>query len=112
MERGPTLSSLMKKEQDTIKMLLDICGERLVHSVPVAKLDFARHVEKEINDVYSSWRKRFAGKTDREIMAMVAFRYASYYNELLDRYEEASALAVDCLALLKKGPLELSDSEE
>ena len=50
-----------------------------------------------MDNLYSKWRKEFHSKTDREILAMVAYRFASFYCELKDQYAKAAALADECI---------------
>ena len=66
-------------DSENIKMNLNIGGQRIVQTVPFRNQDFVRDVEKEVDNLYSKWRKEFHSKTDREILAMVAYRVASFY---------------------------------
>lgn len=84
-------------DSENIKMNLNIGGQRIVQTVPLRNQDFVRDVEKEVDNLYSKWRKEFHSKTDREILAMVAYRFASFYCELKDQYAKAAALADECI---------------
>jgi len=84
-------------DSENIKMNLNIGGQRIVQTVPFRNQDFVRDVEKEEDNLYSKWRKEFHSKTDREILAMVAYRFASFYCELKDQYAKAAALADECI---------------
>ena len=84
-------------DSENIKMNLNIGGQRIVQTVPFRNQDFVRDVEKEVDNLYSKWRKEFHSKTDREILAMVAYRFASFYCELKDQYAKAAALADECI---------------
>lgn len=92
----------MKKEPEQIKMKLDIGLQRLYIKVPFDRQDFARDVESEMNKLYDQWRRDFTAKSDTEILAMVAYRFASFYMELDERYREATEKAAHCDALLDK----------
>ena len=46
-------------------MNLNIGGQRIVQTVPFRNQDFVRDVEKEVDNLYSKWRKEFHSKTDR-----------------------------------------------
>lgn len=81
-------------------MNLKICGQHLSLTVPFSKQDFTRDIEHALNALYTDWRRKFPAKSDREVLAMVAFQYASHYGELMERYNAASRLTEDCLALL------------
>ena len=61
-------------DSENIKMNLNIGGQRIVQTVPFRNQDFVRDVEKEVDNLYSKWRKEFHSKTDREILAMVAYQ--------------------------------------
>ena len=85
------------KNSDTVTMFLNIGDQQLTVTVPAARQEFVRNVESGITDLYNKWRRQFPGKPDREILAMVAYQYASFYATLSERYEEATRLAADCL---------------
>lgn len=100
---------------EEIKMTLNIGGTRIALTVPFTRQDFVRDVEGEVNRLYHSWRHQFAGRTDREIMAMMAYQFASYYYELRERYKQAGELTGRCAAALEKlcgtGPAECDEPE-
>ena len=52
--------------------------------------------EKEIQELYSIWRERFPRKSDHELLAMIAYQYASYYRDLLKIHKQAVAMADEC----------------
>lgn len=78
-------------------MYLNIGEQRISVNVPFANQDFVREVEKKVNRLYTKFSRTFPSKANREIFAMVAYQYASYYEELLARYDKATELATDCL---------------
>lgn len=90
------------KEQDKIKMNLNIGGQLLTLTVPFSKQDFTRDVERDLDRLYTEWKRRFPSKSDKEVLAMVAFQYASFYGELLERYNTAAKRADECLGLLEE----------
>lgn len=75
-------------EEEKVKMKLDIAGESFVLSVPYSRQEETRRSEAEINMIYSTWRQRFPEKGDRELLAMIAFRYADRYASLMREREE------------------------
>lgn len=87
-------------DSDKITMYLNIGGQRISLMVPFASQDFVREVEKGINVLYREWRHSFPMKTDREILAMVTYQYASFYEGQKKRYEAATRKAAECLATL------------
>lgn len=78
-------------------MFLNIGDQKITVSVPYDRQNFVRDTEEGITDLYGRWRRMFPLKTDREILAMVAFQFASHYNELKEHYEKAVAMAEECL---------------
>lgn len=87
-------------DSDKIKMNLNIGDQRITLSVPFARQEFTRNVEQQVDSLYRKWRHNFPAKTDRELLAMVAYQYASFYNELKDLYEQASDMAEECIKLI------------
>lgn len=83
---------------DSKKIKLDI----YIGDVPLtvktspAKRDEVRRLEAEIMSLYKDWQSRFPLKQDKELLAMIAYQYASYYQELSSRYKEAWAEAHNC----------------
>ena len=49
-------------------MNLNIGGQWIVQTVPSGIRTSWRDVEKEVDNLYSKWRKEFHSKTDREIL--------------------------------------------
>lgn len=85
-----------------INMYLNIGDQRISLSVPFERQDFVRNVEAKVDELYRKWRKTFTSKTDNEIMAMVAYQFASHYSELKGRYEKALDVATECLENAEK----------
>ena len=59
-------------------------------SVPYPDQDSVRDTEKAINDLYSDWRVKFPRKNPQELLAMIAYQYASFYYALSARYDDMS----------------------
>lgn len=87
-------------DAEKVKMNIHIGGETFSLTVDFDRQDAVRNAEKSTDDLYKSWRARWPARTDKEIMAMVAYQYASFYQELLDRVEAASQLALETEATL------------
>lgn len=83
-------------------MTINIGGEHLQLSVPFNRQDIVRDAEKSAAKLYDSWRKKWPSRSDKEILAMIAYQFASYYIELLSRYENAVQLADNCNMRLSK----------
>lgn len=75
-------------------MKLDIAGEAFLLTVPYSLQEETRRTEQEVNVIYDTWRGRFPEKSDRELLAMIAFRYAERYGSLL-REREATLREMD-----------------
>lgn len=84
-------------DSQKIKMNLNIGDQRLTLNVPFDRQDFARDVEASVQRLYSQWRQSFSMRTDREILAMVTYQFASHYCEMKEAYEEALRKAEECL---------------
>lgn len=85
---------------DPIKMTLNIGGQRISLNVPFSRQEFARDVEQSVDSLYTKWRRAFPQKTDREVLTMVAYQFASHYSELKELYGEAAEKAEKCLRLI------------
>ena len=84
-------------DSDKIQMFLNIGDQRISINVPFERQEFVRDVEGRIEHLYRKWRHSFTSKTDREILAMVAYQFASHFCELKQRYDTAIAKADECL---------------
>ncbi len=77
---------------DNVKMELKIAGERIFITVPFDDQNQVRETEKSVDAHFSLWRKDFPDKSDKELLAMMAYQYASFYLQLLKRVENAKEL--------------------
>ena len=75
--------------EEKVKIKLNIAGESFLLSVPYSQQEEARAIEAEVNMLYSTWRSRFPEKSDRELLAMIAFRFADHYGALRREREAA-----------------------
>ena len=89
---------MQMNDSQKIKMYLNIGDQRLTVNVPFERQDFVRDVESSIQRLYGQWRNTFTTKSDREILAMVAYQFASHYSEMKESYEAAAVKARECLA--------------
>lgn len=70
---------MKEKQHITIR----IADEQLPMDIPPAKEEDFRNIEKEVNYLYSSWRKEYGDRfSSRQVLAMVAFRFAQAFYEL------------------------------
>lgn len=80
-------------DSDKVKMTINIGGEHIQLSVDFNRQNLVRDAEKAADDLYRTWRSRWPSRSDKEILAMVAYQFASFYQELLSRFENAVSLA-------------------
>ncbi len=92
----------MNDHDDRITMEINIAGQNIKLSVPFASQDDVRDSEKEIQDLFNTWRLRFPKKSDHELLAMIAYQYASYYRDLLGKNRKASSIAEACNEQVKR----------
>lgn len=88
-----------------IKISLNIGGQSISLTVPFSRQDFARDVEKSVDSLYTQWRRAFPRKSDREVLTMVAYQFASHYHEMTELYARATEKAEQCLRLTEPEPL-------
>lgn len=101
------------KESDNIKMEINIAGERISLTVPFTRQDAVRDSERRVNDLFHTWSTRYPGKKPREIIAMVAYQFASVYGDMLEENRRALSLADqidDRLSRLLRNQEESGDS--
>ena len=84
------------KDSDDIKMEIAIGGQKFSISVPFSRQNFVRDIESEIGNLFSSLRKKFPKKDERELLAMIIYQYASHYGEIRERHQVALDLAIKC----------------
>lgn len=84
---------------DEIKMEVNIAGERILLTVPFSRQDAVRKTEGELAALYKEWGVRFPQKSPKELLAMIAYKFASSYFDLLEAKSlftrEAQALLDD-----------------
>lgn len=94
-------------DQEKVKLKLNIAGESILLSVPYSDQEQTRETEAEINSLFKTWRGRFPEKSDRELLAMIAFQYAVHYAALMRERSQITNLADDAQKtidrLLKEG---------
>lgn len=86
--------------EEKVKIKLNIAGESFLLSVPYSQQEDTRKTEEEVNILFDTWRSRFPEKSDREILAMIAFRYADYYAALRRERQETRQEISDLTARL------------
>lgn len=74
---------------EKIRMHINIAGERIPLVVPFDSQDDVREAEKQVAGLFRKWHDEFPSKSDKELLAMIAYQYASYYLSLKQRYESS-----------------------
>lgn len=90
---------MMKMEE--INMEINIGDEPFRIKVPFDNQDMARDVEAEANRLLNNWRKAFPKRTEKGLLAMMVYQYASHYKQLTASYDEASRIGEEILKELK-----------
>lgn len=81
-------------------MRVNIAGENISLAVPFDEQDFVRDTERRIAELFDSWRERFPSKSVRELLAMMTYQYASYYEALNLRQTDTLRSLAECNARL------------
>lgn len=77
----------MTMNPDNVKIEIIIAGEPIKLTVPYSRQESVRKCEKDLNALFSEWRAKFPRKTNSELMAMIAYQYASFFEELSKRHQ-------------------------
>lgn len=94
----------MMNDQEKINMEINIGGESIKLTVPFRNQELTRSVEEEINKLFDTWRKTFPKRSEKGLLAMIAYQYASFYKELTLKYQEALEKAEECLDMTAPKP--------
>lgn len=78
---------------------IEIAGFPMSLEVKISDQDHIRDTEKRVNAIFLDWEKRYPRKTAAQLLAMLTFRFASFYYSLRDRDE---ALVKDVEELNKR----------
>lgn len=84
-------------ESDKIKMEVNIAGEHIPLAVRFSQQDAVRKTEAELRLLHREWSEKMPGKSPKELLAMMAYRYASRYYELLEKADKERQEAEDLL---------------
>ena len=84
---------MMDNTEQKIELEINIGDQPLSLMVTPERRKKVQELETELNNLYKTWRLRFPRKTETELIAMIAYQYASYYQELTERYREAQKIA-------------------
>ena len=85
---------------EKVKLDINIGGEHILLTVPYDEQESVRDTERAIGELFDRWRKKIPNRTDSQIIAMLAYQYASFYGELLRREQRSVDMIQDCTQLL------------
>lgn len=85
----------MAVDTDKIKMQINIAGERISLTVGFDEQDAVREAEASVATLFKDWRRMFPKKSVQELLAMIAYQYASYYLALRHRHEDVVEMLSD-----------------
>ncbi|MCM1378342.1 MAG: cell division protein ZapA [Clostridium sp.] len=81
-------------------MEINIAGERILLTVPASMQNAVRKTEHNVGELYKTWRRDFPKKSEKELLAMMAYQYASFYEQLTRRHENARRTAAEANRLI------------
>lgn len=87
--------------KDKTNIEIKIGKEHLKLTVDFDQQLRVRDTEHAIARLYDTWRKRFPQRSEPQLLAMIAYQYASFYAELRDRDKQAEIDINDCLEALE-----------
>ncbi|MDE6695475.1 MAG: cell division protein ZapA [Muribaculaceae bacterium] len=104
----------MNSKEIKFNIEVNIAGERFSLKVPLAKQDFVRKTEAEMEFCLKEFRERFPGKGQKELLAMMAYHYASNYFALAEQKEQEIEEAEELLREAERliNDPEMTDSGE
>lgn len=87
---------------EKVNMTINIGGEHIPLSVAFSKQNAVRDAEKAVADRYNIWRAKWPSRSDKEILAMVAYQFAYFYQELQSDFNRINDFARETDNLLGK----------
>jgi hypothetical protein len=90
------------KEDDVIDISIKIANQHLGLKVPFNQQDEVREIEDLMSRYYTTWRKQYPRKSESELLAMLAYQFASYYYALRIRQQGAMRQLEDVRRKLDK----------
>lgn len=75
--------------------MINIAGQRIPLTVAFDQQNLVRETEKNVSDLYEKWSRMFPRRTIPELLAMIAYQYASFYITLSRRYDDALKEAIN-----------------
>lgn len=80
--------------KETRHITIQIAGQQAFElDIPADRVKWAQSVERNVNKIWAKWCEDFKFKSPQDILAMVAFQFARFYYDLLDK-QNASENAI------------------
>ena len=89
-------------KSDEIKMDVNIAGERISLSVPFSRQVAVRNTEAELMALYRAWGEKFPNKSPKELLAMIAYKFASMYFDLIVERKKDADDAMELLEIASR----------
>lgn len=83
------------KGSDIVEMTINIGGELIKLDVPFDEQNDVRDAENELKEFIDRLRKSWPTNSDRNILAMAAYQYAKWCQQLMKIQEEATDIAIE-----------------
>ncbi|MBD5207036.1 MAG: cell division protein ZapA [Bacteroidales bacterium] len=80
------------EDSEKVNIDINIAGQLITLNVAFDRQDFVRDVEEEINSLFSKWQLEYPRRDERQILAMMVYRYAEYYTDLVAIHKKAMAM--------------------
>ena len=71
-------------------MTINIAGQRIPLTVAFDQQGLVRETERNVGDLYEKRRVNVPRKSMQELLAMIAYQYASFYLSLCRRYDDSA----------------------
>lgn len=88
---------MMPMNEKKVPIKITIAGFAMQLEVSIGEQDLIREAEKRVNSIFSDWEKKYPHKSAAQLLAMLTFRFASFYYASCER-ERSLAMQVDSLA--------------
>lgn len=92
----------MNQEEIKVKIEVNIGGEHVTLVVPMSRQDAVRETEAEMGLKYQELRERFPMRGQKDLLAMMAYHYASSYFSLVRQHEEETDEAEELLREVRR----------
>lgn len=96
----------MNETEKIVPINIRVAGFSMALSVKLSEQDLVRDTEKRVNAIFADWERKYPRKTAAELLAMLTFRFASFYYDLRDRNSrlasEVDSIASGVAGILKE----------